>query len=130
MSEIVNYAEKYSNEIDERFSIASVTEKAVNNNYEFDGVNKVYVYSVDTADVNDYVMSGLSRYGQPVELGNRVQEMTLTQDKSFTFTIDKRNNSDTMMTQHAGRCLQRQIDEVIVPMIDKYRLAKYAANAG
>lgn len=130
MSDIVNYAEKYSNEVDERFSIASVTEKAVNKNYEFNGVNTVYVYSVDTADVNDYVMTGSSRYGQPVELGNRVQKMTLTQDKSFTFTIDKRNNNDTMMTQHAGRCLQRQIDEVIVPMIDKFRLAKFAANAG
>lgn len=125
----INYAEKYSNEIDERFSIASVTEKAINKNFDFDGVNKVFIYSADTAEVNDYSMYGTSRYGTPVELGNRVQELKLTQDKSFTFTIDRRNNTDTMMTQHAGRCLQRQIDEVIIPMMDKYRLEKLAEAA-
>ena len=125
----INYASKYSNEIDERFKLNSVTDKAVNQNYEFDGVNKVFVYSADVAEVNNYSMTGSNRYGTPVELGNRVQEMTLTQDKSFTFTIDRRNNDDTMMTQHAGRCLQRQIDEVIIPMMDKYRLAKLAEAA-
>lgn len=129
MAEIINYADKYSNEIDERFSLESVTEKAVNKNYDFDGVNKVFIYSADVANVNDYSMTGSNRYGTPIELGNRVQECKLTQNKSFTFTIDRRNNTDTMMTQHAGRCLQRQIDEVIVPMIDKYRLSKLAEAA-
>ena len=128
MSEI-NYAEKYSNEIDERFTLASVTDKAVNKNFDFNGVNKVFVYSVNTAEVNDYSMSGTDRYGTPTELGNRVQELELTQDKAFTFTIDRRNNDDTMMTMHAGRCLQRQIDEVIIPMMDKYRLEKLVENA-
>lgn len=129
MGNIVNYASKYSNQIDERFTLGSVTEKAVNQNYEFDGVNTVYIYSADTAEVNDYEMSGTNRYGTPDELGNRVQEQKLTQDKAFTFTIDRRNNDDTMMTQHAGRCLQRQIDEVIIPMMDKYRLTKLADAA-
>ena len=109
---------------------SSVTEQAVNQNYEFEGVNKVFVYSADLAELNDYdISAGFSRYGKPKELGNRVQEMTLTQDKSFTFTIDKRNNSDTMMTQHAGRSLQRHIDELIVPTVDKYRLGVMAENA-
>lgn len=58
-----------------------------------------------------------------------MQELRLIQDKSFTFTIDRRNNTDTMMTQHAGRCLQRQVDEVIIPMMDKYRLEKLAEAA-
>ena len=129
MENEINYAEKYSDQIDERFTLGSVTEKAVNQNYEFDGVNTVYVYSADTAEVNDYEKSGINRYGTPHELGNRVQELKLTQDKAFTFTIDRRNNSDTMMTQHAGRCLQRQIDEVIIPMMDKYRLSKLADAA-
>lgn len=128
-NEVINYASKYSDQIDERFALGSVTEKAVNQNYEFNGVNKVFVYSADTAEINDYTMTGTNRYGTPNELGNRVQELELTQDKSFTFTIDRRNNDDTMMTQHAGRCLQRQIDEVIIPMMDKYRLSKLADAA-
>lgn len=57
-NEVINYASKYSDQIDERFTLGSVTEKAVNQNYEFNGVNKVFVYSADTAEVNDYEMSG------------------------------------------------------------------------
>ena len=129
MGSDINYASKYSTEIDERFKLGSVTDSIINNNYEFNGVNSVYVYSADTTELQDYNMSGGSRYGTPEELGNHIQEMTLTQDKAFTFTIDARNNSDTLMTQHAGRCLQREIDEVIIPTIDKYRLARLAENA-
>lgn len=130
MGSDINYASKYSTEIDERFNLGSVTGNIINNNFEFDGVNSVYVYSADTTELQDYNMTGGSRYGTPEELGNHIQKMTLTQDKAFTFTIDARNNSDTLMTQHAGRCLQREIDEVIIPTIDKYRLAKLAENAG
>ena len=77
MENEINYAEKYSDQIDERFTLGSVTEKAVNQSYEFDGVNTVYVYSADTAEVNDYEKSGTNRYGTPHELGNRVQELKL-----------------------------------------------------
>lgn len=129
MSSEINYASKYSTEIDERFKRASVTDSVINNNFDFDEVNTVFVFSDDTAELNDYTMYGESRYGNPNELGNHVQTMKLTQDKSFTFTIDARYNSDTLMTQHAGRCLQREIDEVIIPTIDKYRLEKLAEAA-
>ncbi len=131
MSEtIINYADKYSAEIDERFMLSSVTSGITNDNYDFNGVNKVWVYSSELAELNDYnMLAGTNRYGTPVELGNRVQEMTLTQDKAFTFTIDRRNNEDTMMTQEAGKSLQRHIDELVIPTIDKYRLNKLAENA-
>lgn len=127
----INYASKYSDVIDERFKLSSVTTEAVNNNYDFSGVNTVYVYSAELAELGDYNMSaGSNRYGTPKELGNRVQELKLSQDKAFTFTIDRRNSDDTMMTQQAAKCLQRHIDEIVVPTIDKYRLSKLSANAG
>ena len=44
----VNYAEKFSQTIDEQLSKDSLTDKAVNKDYDFDGVNKVNVYSVET----------------------------------------------------------------------------------
>ena len=37
----VNYAEKYSAKIDERFKIGAVTTPAVNNDYDFIGVKTV-----------------------------------------------------------------------------------------
>ncbi len=126
----INYAEKYSAKIDERFKIGAVTTPAVNNDYDFIGVKTVKVYSVPTAEMNDYERTGASRYGTPSELENSVQEMTLARDRSFTFTIDRGNYDDTMMANSAGAALQRQIDEVIVPEIDIYHLSKMAAGAG
>ena len=127
---MINYAEKYSSQIDERFRQSSCTDIAVNHDYDFDGVNKVNIYSTDTAPLNDYDMTKSSnRYGEPVELGNEVQSLILTQDKSFTFTIDRRNYDDTVMANSAGLALNRQLGEVIIPMVDKYRLSIIAGNA-
>lgn len=125
-----NYAEKYSEIIDERFTTKALTEAAVNKDYEFSGVNKVNVYSVNTVPLGDYVMEGTNRYGKPEELRNDKTEFTLTQDKAFTFTIDLRHKDSTMMTMEAGRALAREIDEVIVPTVDKYRLQALCNDAG
>lgn len=102
----INLAEKYSDLVDERFHLSSLTDVAVNKNYDFDGVNKINVYSVETAELNDYNRkAATNRYGTPKELGNAVQSMTLTQDKSFTFTIDRGNYDDTVMANSAGNAL-------------------------
>lgn len=126
----INYAEKYSDQVDERFKLGAVTTPAINTEYDWTGVNTVNVYSIPTVEMGDYSMSGSNRYGTPSELENTVQTMSLSQDRAFTFTIDRRNYDDTMMTTEAGKALARQIDEVIIPEIDIYRLAKMAANAG
>ncbi len=126
----VNYAEKYAQNIDERFRMGSLTEPAVNKDYDFTGVKTVNVYSVPTAEMNDYQRSGSGRYGTADELGNTVQELTLSKDRSFTFTIDKGNYNETQMANAAGTALQRQIDEVIIPEIDIYRLDAMANGAG
>lgn len=126
----VNYAEKYATVIDEKFSEESRTEAAINKNYDFSGVNKVNVYSIPTVPLQDYDMTAESnRYGTPVELGSDVQTLELTQDKSFTFTIDRRNNTDTQMQISAASALARQLRDVIAPTVDKYRLAKLVENA-
>ena len=126
----VNYAEKYAQIIDEQFTQESLTDRAVNKDYDFTGVNKVNVYSVPAVPLNDYDMTAESnRYGKPVELSNDVQELTLTQDKSFTFSIDRRNNTDTQAQIAAASALARQLREVITPTVDKYRLSKLVENA-
>ena len=101
----VNYASKYSSQVDERFNLGSLTGGAVNNNYDFIGTETVKVYSIPTVGMNDYKTNGSNRYGQPDELGNEVQEMTLSRDRSFTFTIDRKSYDDTQMTMEAGKHL-------------------------
>ncbi len=100
----VNYAEKYAEVIDEKFAAESLTESAVNHDYDFKGVNKVNVYSIPTVPLQDYDMDApTNRYGTPVELGSEVQTLELTQDKAFSFTIDRRNNTDTQMAINSAR---------------------------
>lgn len=126
----VNYAEKYALIIDEEFAQKSLTNMAVNRDYDFTGVNKVNIYSIPPVPLNDYNMNAQSnRYGAPVELSSDLQELTLTQDKAFTFSIDRRNNTDTQAQVAAASALARQIREVIGPTIDKYRLLKLVENA-
>lgn len=125
----INYAEKYSPQVDERFKLGSLTTALVNNAYDWLGVATVKVYSVPTAEMNDYTLTGSNRYGTPAELNNEVQEMTLSKDRSFTFTIDKKSEDDTMGVMAAGAALARQIDEVIIPEIDTYRISKLVAGA-
>lgn len=125
----IEYASKYSSKVDERFAIAAKTTGAVNNDYEFTGVDTVKVYTIPTVALGDYSLTGTSRYGNPSELQNSAQTMLLSQDKAFTFTIDKKSEDDTNGAMEAGKALRRQIDEVIIPTIDKYRLATMAAGA-
>lgn len=124
----VNYAEKYSQVVDERFTLASLTNGIQNTEYDWLGVSTVAVYSIPTAPMNNYTVTGTSRYGSPAELENAVQELTLSQDRSFTFTIDRKSYDDTMMTMEVGRALRRQIEEIVIPEIDTYRIAALVAG--
>ena len=125
----VNLAVKYAKKVDERFKLKSLTEAFINREYDWEGVKTIKVWSIPTVSLNDYSRTGSNRYGTPSELEDTVAEYTLSQDKGFTFTIDKGNNVDQMNIKGAGKALQREIDEVIVPTKDKYRLRKIAQAA-
>ena len=118
-----NLAVKYSPKVAERFSQSALTQEAVNNDYDWDGVTTINIYSVDTVAMGNYTRSGTSRYGTPSELGTTKQALTLSRDRAFTTTIDRRNKDESQGVTEAGKFLARQIREVITPEIDVYRLA-------
>jgi len=124
-----NYAAKYQKQIDEVFRLESVTSSIINNGIrlDFSGVNTVTIYTVDTVAEGNYVRSGKDRFGTLVELGTGRQSFVLSQDKSFTFSIDRGNLEDSMMVQEAGSALNREIEVVCVPNTDIYRLATLQA---
>lgn len=131
MQSTVNLATKYSGKIDETIIKGALSASSVNNDYDFIGAKTVKVYSFDPVAMNDYTRSGTNRYGTPEELPDNIQELTLTKDRSFTFTIDKGNKIDTPEgVRDAAAELRRQIDLIIQPEIDKYRFTKIADNAG
>lgn len=126
----INLADKFSPVVDERFARETVTNVGFNQTYDWIGVQTVKVYSVETVPMNDYSRTGMSRYGTPSEVQDVVQEMQLTQDRSFTATIDRGNNIDQYNIKGAGTILSRQLREVVIPELDTYRLSVMAANAG
>ena len=126
----VNLASKYSNKVDERFSLLSVTENiGLNKDYDWNGVKTVTVYNIGTATMGNYSRTGTSRYGTPAELDDTKMDYTLSKDRAFTFTIDRGNYTEQLMVKEAGKALARQIKEVVVPEIDIYRLSAWATAA-
>ena len=127
----INYASKASPHVVERFKLGSRTEGIFSNKYDFDGVRSIKVYTNDLVTLNDYNRTASSnRYGTPTELGDTVQELTMSQDKSFVYTIDKGNASDQLNIKKANATLQENIDCVVIPAVDKYRLNILATKAG
>lgn len=126
-----NYAASHLAKIDERFYTESVTKDIQNKGMrvDFNGKNSVTIYNVDVVSENDYVRSGTNRFGSLVELGTGEQTFTLSQDKAFTFSVDRGNLNDSMMVQEANKAVKRQVREVSIPNTDKYVLSTLAAYA-
>lgn len=127
----VNFGAKSLGVIDEKFTTESVTDDITDKGItlSFEGVNTVTIYQVATVNEVDYVRNGPNRFGPLVELPTGVQTFTLTQDKSATWTIDRGNFNDQMMTTEAKKSMARQIREKAVPATDRYRLATLVAYA-
>ncbi len=126
-----NYASSYLDVIDERFFLNAKTDPIINKGVrlDFNGRQSVTIYNINTVSETDYVRSGSNRFGALVELGNGTETFTLSQDKAFTFTVDRGNLEDSMMVQEASKSVKRQVREVSVPNTDIYRLATLQAYA-
>lgn len=129
MSESMNLASKYAKRVDERFTRESQAMLALNNDYNFTGVRTVNVYSIPTVAMTDYSRSGSNRYGTPNDLTRNIQTLTVSQDRAFTFIIDRGDRVQSQMVMDAGKALARQLKEVWVPEFDAYVFRKLAAEA-
>lgn len=125
----INLASKYSKKVSERWYRESQVAPALNNDYEFTGVDTVKVYSIPVVPMNDYRRTGVNRYGTTATLTRNVQTMTVKRDRSFTFDIDRGDKVQSMMVSDAGKALSRQLREVCVPEFDAYVFRTLAAAA-
>ena len=128
----INFHEKYSKKVAERFYQESLTQSSFSKDLdmEFTGVKTVKVSSIGVSEMNDYTRSGANRYGTPADLQDTIQEFVMTKDRSFTFIIDKGDNMEQNMIKKAGQAINRQLREVVTPEIDKYRFEVWADKAG
>ena len=125
----VNLATKYSSKVDERFKLGALTASVINNDFDWTGADTIKIYSIETTSLVDYTKTGTNRYGTPAELSDTIQSLTLSQDKAFTFTIDKGTELEQEGSKSAGTALRRQLDEVVIPTIDMYRISKLISGA-
>jgi len=125
----INYASKFDKKVVERFQLKSLTEAAVNKDYEWSGVSTVTAYSYPTTALGDYTLTGAARYGVATEQANTKQDMTVAKDRSATITADRKTLDDTNSTAQGNKILSRQINEVYIPEVDVYRIAAMSAAA-
>ncbi len=127
---VINLHTKYADQIQKKYINDSLLNGYLANDYSFAGVKTVRVSTPVTVPMTDYTRSGTSRYGTPTEMEDIVQELTLSQDKSFTLTIDKGNNEDQSGIKEAGKMLSLQLSEQAIPLMDKYSFMRLSQLGG
>lgn len=125
----MNLATKYSRVIMERWALESLADLVVSKDFDMRGDKTCVMYSIPFAPLNDYTRSGLTRYGTADDLSRNVQAMVVSQDKGFTFIIDKGDYVQSEFVCNPGSALAREIREVIVPAYDKRCFSVLAASA-
>lgn len=127
----INLATKYSDQIAEVFTRASFIKGKTAETFDLTGVKTLKVYTPITVEEVDYDRDGgLKRYGDVTEMQDVVQELTMTQDKAFTLTIDKGNNLDQNLVKNAADMLRLQLNEKSTPAADKYAFRRFVTMAG
>ena len=125
----INLAISYSKIIDERWEQQSLVSLVTSNHFDFKGDRTVVIYSIPYAPLNDYVRSGMQRYGSPNDLSRNIQTCTVTQDKGFSFIIDRGDEVQSEFVSNPASSLAREIKEVIVPNYDEYCFGVMANSA-
>jgi len=127
----INLHSKYAKQIETYFYTESLIQGYLRKSGEFAGNRTVYISTPQTVPMVDYNRSATdNRYGTPTEMQDVVQEMTMSQDKSFSLTIDKGNQKDQNGMKAAARMMTLQVRERMVPDFDKYCFARLAETAG
>lgn len=126
----VNLASKYSAKLDQIFTHGSYTDAYVNKNYDFDGVKSINVYTVTTVATSSYDRTETGdRFGGNNELQDTIETYTLANDKCFKIVIDRGNYDQQALAKKAGEVLKLEMNEQVIPEIDKDRIATAVAAA-
>lgn len=125
---------KYLPYVDELFKAESKKTLLTNQDFDWTGAHTVKVYKIGTAKMGDYDRAGTgenaSRYGAVANLDATTQSMMITNDRSFTFVIDKLDCDETGRTLEAATALARQLREVTIPEVDSCVYWKMCDGAG
>lgn len=127
----INLCTKYGDKLAKLYEAKSFLKGKTSTDWKWDGARHIELLSVVTQPLNDYNRAAsANRYGTPAELQDLMQDVEITQDKSFSIVIDKGNNTQQGMLKQAGTVMQQEVGTQVVPTIDKYALKMFARFAG
>lgn len=116
----INLAQKYESKTSDLLKARRKSKAFTNDDWSWDGVNSINVYTLTDPTVGNYTPNGNNRYGEATEVEDTVQNFALSRDRAWTKTIDKSNYQDTMMIRKPGKYLAQATKNVMVPEIDTY----------
>lgn len=122
----INLAQKFESKTSDLQKVRRKTKNMVNDDWSWDGVNAINVYTLLDPVMQNYNPNGDNRYGNRTEVEDTLQTWTLTRDRSWTKTIDKKNKQDGMMIRQPGKYLAQATKNVLVPEMDAYILQTIA----
>lgn len=122
----INLATKFESKTSELLKARAKTTSIVNDDWSWDGVNAIKVYTLTDPTMGNYSPNGNYRYGSPDEVQDTLQTFTLARDRAWTNTIDMSNYQDTLEIRKPAKFLAQATKNVLVPEIDTYRLATLA----
>ena len=126
-----NLHELYAKPMAMLYTHGSFLKGKTSTEYSWNGVESINITTPITVPLNDYNRNASNnRYGTPTEMGDWVQRCPVTQLKSFSVTIDKANYNQQGLMKKAGRMMKAEVDEQVVPIIDKYAVNAWGHNAG
>ena len=125
----VALAKKYAKQIEQIYTLGSLTKAAFGAKYDFIGVKTAAVYTLTSQALADYTRTGANRYGSPAELQDTVNEYAITQDRSFSITVDKGNYIQQNLVKTTGAVIKIQMEEQLFPELDTYNMTILAAAA-
>jgi len=128
MTQSITLAQKYLPILDEIYKLASLTARmdAKTKPVEFAGANVVKVFKTDVIGLGTYNRASGYPKGQ---ITGTWETLTLATERGREFNIDRMDDEETLGMAFgtlAGEFMRTEV----IPEVDAYRFAKYAAGAG
>lgn len=117
----INLASKFETKTSELMKVGRKSSAFTHDEWSWDGVNAINVYTLTDPTIGNYDPNGgQNRYGEATEVEDTIQTWTLSRDRAWTKTIDKKNFQDTQMIRKPAKYLAQATKNVLIPEIDAY----------
>lgn len=117
----VNYATKYEKATSDLLVARRKSSKFTNQDWSWEGNESIVVTTLTDPTIGNYnpnVATGA--YGEPSEVEDTEQTFTLSRDRAWTKTIDKKSIQDKLGIKRPAKYLAQVTKNKMVPEIDTY----------